>query len=535
MPASPVEVSNVAEYTVADLAFALKRTLEENYEHVRVRGEVSGYRGPHGSGHCYFTLKDQSASLDVVVWRTTFQRLKFKPEEGLEMVATGKITTYPRRSNYQLVVESLEPAGAGALMALLEERRKALAAEGLFDEAKKRPLPYLPKVIGVVTSPTGAVIRDILHRLRERFPRQVLVWPVRVQGEGAAEEVAAAVRGFNRIEKGGAVPRPDLLIVARGGGSIEDLWAFNEEIAVRAVAESGIPVISAVGHETDWTLIDLASDRRAPTPTGAAEIAVPVRAELVACVADFTARQEGAWQRLAASLRRDLTGAARAMPSLNELLALPRHRLDETGGRLLRGLAQHRRFKEQAYLRVGARLTGDSLRADLRRRRERLADLAGRVERSASAVRASARRDLVRAARLRPETLQRMLRVERERLAATARHAEVFRRAATARQERYDNACRLLETLSYKSVLGRGYAVIHEASGQTVTRADAMRTGMSYEVEFQDGRRPVVAGEGGTPTPATGNPSESPPSEKPAAARKPAKAKPAPKAQGSLF
>ncbi|MDQ4135058.1 MAG: exodeoxyribonuclease VII large subunit, partial [Pseudomonadota bacterium] len=282
--------SNAPEWSVSDLAGALKRTLEEAFGYVRLRGEISGYRGPHSSGHVYFCLKDQGARIDAVMWKGSFSRLRIKPQEGLEVVATGRITTYPNSSKYQIVVETLEPAGVGALMALLEERRRRLTAEGLFAAERKRPLPYLPKVIGVVTSPTGAVIRDILHRLEDRFPRRVLVWPVRVQGETCAEEVAAAIRGFNALAPGGPLPRPDVLIVARGGGSIEDLWGFNDEAVVRAAAESTIPLVSAVGHETDWTLIDHAADVRAPTPTGAAEMVVPVRAELAATVADLARR-----------------------------------------------------------------------------------------------------------------------------------------------------------------------------------------------------------------------------------------------------
>ena len=258
--------ANVAEFTVSELSSALKRTVEDNYGYVRVRGEVSGYKGPHSSGHCYFALKDEGAKIDAVVWKMTFARMKVKPEEGLEVIVTGRLTTYPSRSSYQIVVETLEPAGVGALMALLEERKKKLAAEGLFDPARKQLLPFLPEVIGVVTSPTGAVIRDILHRLADRFPRRVIVWPVKVQGDGSAEQVAAAINGFNALPEGGRVPRPDLIIVARGGGSLEDLWSFNEEIVVRAAADSMIPLISAVGHETDVTLIDFASDKRAPTP-----------------------------------------------------------------------------------------------------------------------------------------------------------------------------------------------------------------------------------------------------------------------------
>src|SRR5918993_387683 len=289
--------SNAPEWSVSDLAGALKRTLEDSFGHVRLRGEVSGYRGPHSSGHVYFCFKDGGARIDAVIWKGTFQRLKIKPEDGMEMIATGRITTFPGKSAYQIVVEQIEPAGIGALMAQIEERRRKLAAEGLFEAARKRPLPYLPEVVGVVTSPTGAVIRDILHRLADRFPRRVLVWPVLVQGEGAAAQVAAAIRGFDALAPGGAVPRPDVLIVARGGGSIEDLWAFNEEAVVRAAAECSIPLISAVGHETDITLIDFAADKRAPTPTAAAEMAVPVRSELLVEVAGLARRVAVCWLR----------------------------------------------------------------------------------------------------------------------------------------------------------------------------------------------------------------------------------------------
>ena len=300
-----VRASNAPEITVSELSNALKRAIEDRFGYVRVRGEISGYRGPHSSGHAYFCLKDANARLDAVIWRTAFARMKLKPEEGLEVVATGRLTTFPGKSSYQIVVEQLELAGIGALMALLEARRKKLAEEGLFDQARKRKIPFLPKVVGVVTSPTGAVIRDILHRLSDRFPVRVLVWPVRVQGETSAAEVAAAIDGFNALAIGGFAPRPDVLIVARGGGSLEDLWGFNEEIVVRAAARSAIPLIAAVGHETDWTLIDHVADLRAPTPTAAAEFATPVRAELVATVADLDARRRGA-------MRRDLgSGGAR--------------------------------------------------------------------------------------------------------------------------------------------------------------------------------------------------------------------------------
>src|SRR5271168_2642476 len=287
---------NLPELTVSELSMALKRTIEDSYGYVRVRGEL-GKVSYHGNGHVYFDLKDERACIAGVIWRSTATRIKLRLEAGLEVVITGRLTTYPGRSQYQIVVETLEPAGLGALMALLEERKQRLTAEGLFDEARKQLLPFLPAVIGVVTSPSGAVIRDILHRLADRFPRHVLVWPVRVQGDGSAADVAAAIAGFNALPEGGPMPRPDLLIVARGGGSLEDLWSFNEEIVVRAAAESLIPLISAVGHETDVTLIDFAADRRAPTPTAAAEMAVPVRTELLLDIEGFGRRALTAWLR----------------------------------------------------------------------------------------------------------------------------------------------------------------------------------------------------------------------------------------------
>ena len=325
---------NLPALTVSELSGALKRTVEDRFGHVRVRGEISGWKRA-ASGHGYLCLKDDSAVLDAVMWKGVLQSLRFAPEDGLEVIATGKITTYPGRSKYQIVIERLEIAGAGALMALLEQRRRKLAAEGLFDAARKRPLPFLPELIGVVTSPTGAVIRDILHRLEDRFPRHVIVWPVLVQGETAAAQVAAAVNGFNALA---GANRPDLLIVARGGGSIEDLWAFNEEAVVRAVAGSAIPVISAVGHETDTTLCDFAADVRAPTPTAAAEMAVPVRAELLTGVRQLGLSAERCATRVIDLRRERLHGLDRRLPTPQALLGLARQRADHAAERLPRAL-----------------------------------------------------------------------------------------------------------------------------------------------------------------------------------------------------
>ena len=347
--------TNAPEITVSELASALKRAIEDRFGYVRVRGEISGYRGPHSSGHAYFSLKDANARLDAVIWRTTLQRMRLKPEEGLEVIATGRLTTFPGKSTYQIVIESLELAGIGALMALLEARRRKLAEEGLFDAARKRKAPFLPRVVGVVTSPTGAVIRDILHRLADRFPVRVIVWPVRVQGETSAAEVAAAIDGFNALAIDGSVARPDVLIVARGGGSLEDLMSFNDEAVVRAVARSAIPLIAAVGHETDWTLIDHAADVRAPTPTAAAEFAVPVRAELLATIAELDARRRGAILRFSHRLRSDLRALARALPGGEAIVAGPRQRLDrasETLAQRMRGALDQRALRTAGLARA---------------------------------------------------------------------------------------------------------------------------------------------------------------------------------------
>jgi exodeoxyribonuclease VII large subunit len=363
---------NAAAISVSDLAMRLKRTVEDAFGFVRVRGEISGWKRA-ASGHCYLCLKDEKAVLDGVLWKASAAALSFRPEDGIEVVATGKLTTYPGRSRYQIVIERLELAGAGALMALLDKRRRALAAEGLFDQERKRPLPFQPRVIGVVTSPTGAVIRDILHRLADRCPCHVVVWPVPVQGEGAAAQIAAAVRGFNALPA--SVARPDLIIVARGGGSIEDLWAFNEEEVVRAVAGSEIPTISAVGHETDTSLCDFAADVRAPTPTAAAEIAVPVRADLVGQLRELGHRIERCARRAAERSAEQLEVVLRRWPERDALLAPQRQRLDELGERLPRALRTELSHARAALAQTAGGLRPGLLAGAHRRASERLAAL----------------------------------------------------------------------------------------------------------------------------------------------------------------
>jgi len=436
--------TNLVEYTVSELAFALKRTVEENYGLVRLRGEISGYKGPHSSGHCYFTLKDEKAAIEAVIWKSTFARLKFKPEAGLEVIAKGRVTTYPDKSKYQIVIDELEPAGAGALMALLEQRKKMLAAEGLFLDARKKKLPYLPRIIGVVTSPTGAVIRDILHRLADRFPCHVLVWPVRVQGETSASEVAAAIAGFNALMIGASVPRPDLIIVARGGGSLEDMWGFNEEIVARAVTASAIPLISAVGHETDWTIIDLVADFRAPTPTAAAERAVPVRADLLITVTGFGLRAASNVHRALEAKRSRFLAASRGLPRRADILSLPRQRFDGASARLPRALLAN----------AVAHRSG--------------------LERCAS--------------RLRPHLVARAAIQGRERLARLDRAQGRSLAALMERSHRrLDGQAKLLSTLGYHNVLARGFTLVRGADGTMLRRATEVRPGAALDIEFADG------------------------------------------------
>jgi exodeoxyribonuclease VII large subunit len=478
-------LNNVVEWTVSELSAALKRTVEDAYGFVRVRGEISGFKGASPSGHCYFRLKDDRAVLEGVIWKGVYGRMRIKPEEGLDVIVTGKLTTFAGSSKYQIVIDSIEPAGIGALMKLLEERKKKLAAEGLFDEARKQLLPFLPEVIGVVTSPTGAVIRDILHRLADRFPRRVLVWPVRVQGEQSAAEVAQAIEGFNALPVGGPLPRPDLIIVARGGGSLEDLWSFNEEIVVRAAAASMIPLISAVGHETDITLIDFASDRRAPTPTAAAEMAVPVRSELLQTLTALGARKLACWQRGIEQRRRELTMLARGLPK--DILAEPRQRLDSLSDRLPRALRANAQVHHMYYSRVATRLAPQLLLNTVERRRERYNSLNQRLK--ASLV-ANAQAHRARLARYRERVTAFGERSQRATLAMLRQH-----------QARVERAERLLAAFSYREVLKRGFALVRDGEGHPLRSAAAVSGGMHIEIEFSVGRVAAIADGAGTPQP----------------------------------
>jgi exodeoxyribonuclease VII large subunit len=496
---SPAPEGNRPEYTVSELSGAVKRVIEGEFGLVRVRGEVGRVSRP-ASGHLYFDLKDDRAVIAAISWKGQAARMQVRPEEGMEVVATGRMTTFPGQSKYQLIVEDVAPAGAGALMAMLEKRKAALQAEGLFDPARKKPIPYLPQVIGVVTSPSGAVIRDILHRLRDRFPRHVLVWPVAVQGQECAAQVAAAIRGFNAIEPGGAIPRPDVLIVARGGGSLEDLWGFNEDMVVRAAAASRIPLISAVGHETDTTLIDHAADLRAPTPTAAAELAVPVRLELLAALEALGARLlRGIGQGV--TLRRQrLRDLSRALPRVEVLVATPRQRLDTAAMRLGAALGLAVAQKHRAYDRLAGRMQPTTLRAALARRRDLLearADrldqaLLRRLERRADRLADLAARLAPALARLRGDAARRVAE-GRGRIAALSDRLEAAPRQRLARlADRLEALDRTRLTLGYQATLKRGYAVVRGDGAVITAKAAAERAGV-LEIEFQDGRLTLAA------------------------------------------
>tara|TARA_R110002124_G_scaffold129483_1_gene291036 strand:+ start:348919 stop:350418 length:1500 start_codon:yes stop_codon:yes gene_type:complete len=442
--------NNAPELTVSDLAQSLKRTLEDAYGRVRVRGELSRVNVV-SSGHMYSDLKDQNCVINVICWRGSLAKLAIKPEEGLDVICTGRITTYPQRSNYQLIIESMELAGEGALLKMLEERKKRLAAEGLFAQERKKPLPFLPERIGVVTSPTGAVIRDIIHRISERFPREVMLWPVRVQGEGAAAEITAAIRGFNALP---AAQRPDLIIVARGGGSLEDLMAFNEENVVRAVAESDIAVISAVGHETDTTLVDYASDKRAPTPTGAAEIAVPERLMLLARVQEDQSRLIAAITRQTDHHKKFVASLAARIADPRRLIEMKAQRVDHQFERLKNIFRSGLNNRQNYLLRLEGRI---------KHPQDRLAEATGRVN------------------------------------FASQNLLGIRSRLFTTPVQRLSQASRLLDTLSYQSILKRGYSVIRNDMGAPVTAAGQLSANQNITIQFHDDQCDAIISDGQMP------------------------------------
>ncbi|MDK3016124.1 exodeoxyribonuclease VII large subunit [Pseudodonghicola flavimaris] len=494
----PTPGQNLPEFSVSEISGEIKRTLEGAFGRVRVKGEV-GRVFRARSGHLYFDIKDDRNVLACTTWKGQVAALSVVPEEGMEVVVTGRLTAFGGQSKYNLNVDEVAVAGQGALMALLEQRKKQLAAEGLFAPERKKPLPYLPGIVGVVTSPSGAVIRDILHRLRDRFPRKVLIWPVAVQGANCAPEVARAIAGFNRLTPGGALPRPDLIIVARGGGSVEDLWGFNEEIVARAAAASDIPLISAVGHETDTTLIDYVADMRAPTPTAAAELAVPVRLELMAWADGMGARLSRAATLGITQRRQRLGDLGRALPRGEALLDSPRQRLDWLADRLPQALTH-----------------------GVQRRRVQLSETAGGLRPSALRALLARRRDRLAAARLSLMPLSREIARGRDRIATLSQRLDAAQGTRLDRLRRQLEATdRLRETLSYKATLERGYAVVR-AGDQLITGATAARTAAALEIEFHDGRVRALPEGGSEP-------------DAPAAPRKAGRPKTPPPEQGSLF
>lgn len=484
--------SNSPEFSVSEISGAIKRTMEGAFSHIRVRGEVGRVSRPK-SGHMYLDLKDDRSVLNGVIWKGVAGRLATLPEEGMEVIATGKITTFGGQSRYQIVIDDIVPAGAGALMAMLEKRKAQLAAEGLFEPSLKKPLPFLPEIIGVVTSPTGAVIRDILHRLRDRFPRKVLIWPVAVQGKASAPEVSRAIAGFNAMTPGGALPRPDLLIVARGGGSLEDLWGFNDEAVVRAAAASDIPLISAVGHETDTTLVDFASDKRAPTPTAAAELAVPVRLDLMAHIDGQGARLSRSAAQAVTSRGQRLRDLSRALPRPESLLSNARQRLDTVAARLEGALVQNVQTRRIRLGQVSAGLRPAVLSSLMRRAQDRVTN-----------------------ARLRPELLSRDIERRTDKLENLSRRlSEIARQSQRARADRLEALDRLRQTLGHTATLSRGYAIVRDGDA-VVKTARAAAKADNLSIQFADGDFTPKA------TAAT----------KPAKPRKP---KPAPPEQGTLL
>lgn len=492
---------NEPEYTVTEIAGAVKRTIEGEFGRVRIKGEVGRVMIAR-SGHVYLDLKDDRAVLASIIWKGQATKLAVQPEEGMEVIAIGKLTTFPGQSKYQMVIEEIRPAGVGALMAMLEKRKKLLDSEGLFEASRKKRIPYLPEIIGVVTSLQGAVIRDILHRLRDRFPRKVLIWPVAVQGEACAPQVTAAIQGFNAMTPGGSLPRPDLIIVARGGGSIEDLWGFNEESVARAAGASDIPLISAVGHETDTTLIDYVSDIRAPTPTAAAEIAVPVRLELMASVDSYGARMAQALTSSVGSRKQRLGDVSRALPRREELTQVARQRLDITGGRLDTSLKAGAATKRLAFEKAASPLRPSILARQTERMQARLATASGRlaVALDRRTERSRAQFDRV-AAGLYPTGLNRELSLQRDRLTRVARAASQAGLGQVVKwRSDVEKLDRLRETLGYQATLERGYAVVWDGDG-VVTDSKSAKKAATLEVQFKDARIPVGAAAKPAPKP----------------------------------
>ncbi|KAE9630419.1 exodeoxyribonuclease VII large subunit [Parasedimentitalea maritima] len=456
---------NTPEFTVSELSGEVKRTLEGTFGRIRVRGEV-GRVFTARSGHLYYDVKDDRSVLACTTWKGQVSKLAVVPEEGLEVIVTGRLTAFGAQSKYNMNVEEVSVAGQGALMALLEKRKKQLEAEGLFAPERKQPLPYLPRFIGVVTSPSGAVIRDILHRLRDRFPRKVLVWPVAVQGKNCAAEVANAINGFNAFTPGGALPRPDLIIVARGGGSVEDLWGFNEEIVARAVAASEIPLISAVGHETDTTLIDLVSDQRAPTPTAAAELAVPVRLELLAWTGEQGARMTHAVGQSVQQRKQRLKDMSRALPKPERLLDDPRQKLDILSDKLPNALIRGVQNRRVQLTQKSAGLRPQALQQLVARRRDKLISLSSQLN---------------------LRTTSQKLALHKERLEHLSKQLDsIHRQRIEKTRQQLDAAGRQLEILSYRATLDRGYAVVRDA-GQLITSKTTAARASALEIEFSDG------------------------------------------------
>ncbi len=504
----PREGENAPEFSVTELSGAIKRMIEGEFSHVRIKGEIGRVSFPR-SGHVYMDLKDDRSVIAGVMWKGVAARVATRPEEGMEVVATGRLTTFPGQSKYQLVIEDLKPAGVGALMAMLEKRKAMLQAEGLFAQERKRPLPYLPEIIGVVTSPSGAVIRDILHRLRDRFPRKVLIWPVAVQGEQCAPQVANAIEGFNKLTPGGAMPRPDLIIVARGGGSIEDLWGFNEEVVARAAAASDIPLISAVGHETDTTLIDFVSDKRAPTPTAAAELAVPVRLDMLAWVEEQGARLTRGLEQGLRQRDQRLRDLARALPRADTLLQTPRQRLDTAADALPRALQSGIQSRRVTLAEKSGGLSDKTLLRMIEIRRQQLGRYGDRLS---------------------VEVLGRDITRQKDKTRDLSRRlSDVGTRQVQTLKDRLASLDRMRETLSYNATLQRGYAVVR-GDGQLVKTSAEASAASALEIEFADGRLSV--GAGGAVAPSA-TPQSAP--EKPKPAPKPRSKKTPPPEQGSLF